>query len=580
MIQKIQKYMRGIVIGSSGWVLLGIYLAYEYTEYDDVTGLLGHIGDPNFPQVLFHIMIVLAPLMLMLLAYTIEKGMKLQQELNVSNEQLQQELFERKKAEEELILFRDLLDQSNDAIFVIDPEKNRFLDVNDTACTILGFTREELLNMRVKDIDKDWGDDSDFRGAVEGIRKKRHIVFEREVTRKDGTTFLVEMSVTFVHQKEMDYIVAVMRDITERKRAENNIRESEERYSKAAKIGHFGHWDWNFVEDRVIWSGEAYSIFGVDPDQFSPSYKDFVDLVYPDDKDHFESKIKASVSDNFPLDVEYRIIRPDGEMKYVHSVGNVRYDKKGKPTRLVGTIQDITERKSTEKALKRYSEDLKKSNRLKDLFIDIMRHDLLNPAGAAKNMIDLALKNETDPHKKEILEIVHNSTGRIIDLVENASILAALESGETLEFKETDLGKVLKKVANEMAHQAEEKNVKIKVPENGEFKAQANPLMQDVFTNLIGNAIKYGPENSEVVAKIEGNGSSWKISVADKGEGIPDEYKESIFDRFKRVKKEGVKGTGLGLAIAKKVVEAHKGRVWCEDNPKGGSVFIVVLPKK
>ncbi|MEE8357827.1 MAG: ATP-binding protein [Candidatus Hydrothermarchaeales archaeon] len=231
------------------------------------------------------------------------------------------------------------------------------------------------------------------------------------------------------------------------------------------------------------------------------------------------------------------------------------------------------------KAIEDANAELGESNSLKDLFIDIMRHDLLNPAGAARSMTDLALKNETNPEKKEILDIIHSSTGRVISLVENASILAVLESGEQLEFKETDLGDLLRKAAKEMKHQAEEKNVKTKMPIEGVFKAQANPLIYDVFLNLIGNAIKYGPENSEVVAKIKENGSSWKISVADNGEGIPDEYKKGVFDRFKRVKKEGVKGTGLGLAIVKRVVEVHEGRVWVEDNPKGGSVFYVEIPK-
>ncbi len=222
---------------------------------------------------------------------------------------------------------------------------------------------------------------------------------------------------------------------------------------------------------------------------------------------------------------------------------------------------------------------LKHSNQLKDLFIDIMRHDLLNPAGAARNMAKMVLEDEKDPNKKEPLQVILSSSNRIIEMIENASTLAKLESGEELEFEGRDLGDILKSVSMEMTPLADEKKMNIKITAKGEFKTLVTPLIYDVFSNLLSNAIKYGPENSDVIVGIEEDGSSWKISITDNGPGIPDKDKEAIFDRFKRIQKGEVRGSGLGLAIVKKIVEAHKGRVWVEDNPGGGSIFIVQLKK-
>ena len=223
--------------------------------------------------------------------------------------------------------------------------------------------------------------------------------------------------------------------------------------------------------------------------------------------------------------------------------------------------------------------ELKHSNRLKDLFIDIMRHDLFNPAGAVKNLADLILMDEEDPDKQEELELILYNANNIIDMIENASKLAMLESGEKLKFKNDNLGDILKGAVNDLTLQAEKKNTKIIVEVNGEFIARVSPLIYDVFLNLIDNAIKYGPEDSNINVSINQQNHSYSISVADRGEGIPDEFKESIFTRFKRVHKGGVKGTGLGLAIVKKVMDAHKGKVLVEDNPEGGTIIKVLLPK-
>jgi PAS domain S-box-containing protein len=130
-------------------------------------------------------------------------------------------IAERKEATERLGLFRSLIDGSNDAIFVIEPKWGRLLDVNNQACDGLAYTREELLGMTVKDIDESMHDDSAWQQQAEELRLKGDIVKENVHRRSDGTTFAVEMSLRLVEQEKADYIIAIARDITERKQAED-----------------------------------------------------------------------------------------------------------------------------------------------------------------------------------------------------------------------------------------------------------------------------------------------------------------------------------------------------------------------
>ena len=107
---------------------------------------------------------------------------------------------------------------------------------------------------------------------------------------------------------------------------------------------------------------------------------------------------------------------------------------------------------------------------------------------------------------------------------------------------------------------------------------EMNALAEEIFENLLDNAVKYSPEGSAVKVTVSREGKDWRVSVADRGPGIPDEHKESVFERFKRRDKKGVHGSGLGLAIARRVAVLHGGAAWVEDNPGGGSIFSVRLP--
>jgi signal transduction histidine kinase len=223
--------------------------------------------------------------------------------------------------------------------------------------------------------------------------------------------------------------------------------------------------------------------------------------------------------------------------------------------------------------------ELAKSNKLKDLFMDIMRHDLLNPAGVVRMNSQLALEAEKDAEKKKLLEPIERQSNRMIRMIENASILAKLESGEKIEFKEEDLGVMLKGSVEELGERVKEKGMIVKVFAEGKFPAVVNPLIQNVFSNFLSNAIKYSPEKTEVLVGIKEKGSDWLVYVEDRGEGIPAEYKKAVFDRFTRLEKGAIKGSGLGLAISKKITEAHNGKIWVRDHKGGGSVFYVLVPK-
>ncbi|MBW6471397.1 MAG: GAF domain-containing protein, partial [Methanosarcinaceae archaeon] len=232
------------------------------------------------------------------------------------------------------------------------------------------------------------------------------------------------------------------------------------------------------------------------------------------------------------------------------------------------------------KELQEYSGQLEKSNQLKDLFTDILRHDLLNPAGLVRGFTDVLLMKENDEKNKELLNKVHNNNEKLIDLIETASKFAKIESTEELEFERNDIGKIFKNVVENFTQPVIDKEMTIEFLADGEYFAKANTIIEDVFSNLLSNAIKYSPRGSRIIIDIQDADLKWRISVTDFGFGILDEDKPKLFQRFKRVDKKGVKGTGLGLAIVKRIVELHGGDVGIENNPAGqGSVFWVTIEK-
>ncbi len=248
------------------------------------------------------------------------------------------------------------------------------------------------------------------------------------------------------------------------------------------------------------------------------------------------------------------------------------------PGKMAAMFTDITARKLAKEALTRYAVELEESNNIKDLFTDIMRHDLLNPANVARTMAEIALQEEEDPNIKEVLTTIFDANERIVELIEDASLFASLNEEKKISLKKMDLTPVIKHAEGVVKPMAEKKNVTLDLNIERSHFAVANPVIYHVFYNLLSNAVKYSPNGSTISVVVEDVDAGLLASFSDSGIGVLDADKEAIFERFTRVDKGGVEGAGLGLAIVKRVVDGHGGRVWVEDNPGGGSIFKVLIP--
>jgi len=221
--------------------------------------------------------------------------------------------------------------------------------------------------------------------------------------------------------------------------------------------------------------------------------------------------------------------------------------------------------------------ELEDENIKRKVYVDILVHDLSNHLTPIEGYTDIL--SATCKGCEAEFKAVKRNCKRIREMISNVSVLSHLESEERLEFREMNLRAMVEKILEDFSRTIREKGMETRV-EGEEVKVEAHSIVEHIFSNLVSNAIKYSPEGSRVGVRIKPGDGRVRVEVVDRGEGVEDEHKELIFQRFSRGEKKGVKGTGLGLAIVRTIARMHSGRVWVEDTPGGGSTFVVELPRK
>ncbi len=290
-------------------------------------------------------------------------------------------------------------------------------------------------------------------------------------------------------------------------------------------------------------------------------------------------------------EAHFEKLRPGGLYLWIKAAP--LYNTQGQKIGAIETIRDISSHKHAEHALSEtaqklhatnhqledYTHKLEATNQLKELFIDILRHDLLNPLSVIDGFADLLLESPTNPDEQKAALAIKSSVIRLIEMIENATLYARLENVTDLPRITQNLENILMKAGQEIQPFLERKQIQLYYQEIHPLFIPTHPLIEQVFINLLSNAAKYSPVGRSIEVGLQQKPESYCVYVKDWGNGIADQDKSFIFDRFTRADRHGVKGSGLGLAIVKRITELHGGRVWVENNPEGGSIFFVELPK-
>ncbi|MFN3997667.1 PAS domain-containing protein [Algoriphagus sp.] len=384
----------------------------------------------------------------------------------------------------------------------------------------------------------------------------------------------------------------IIRDITQRKDSEKQIREFNERLRLISQASHDSIWDWNIETGDHYWGEGFNTLFGEEISGTHDNYNRWRDNIHPEDRDRVisvYSNVLASPSENF-FESEYRFIRKDGKLFHLLDRGTVLRDEKGKATRAVGAIQDITQRKSYEVSLKllngelaQTNSKLETSNKELEQFAYVASHDLQEPLRMISSFLGLIERKYANVLDEKGLQYIHFAVDGarrmkeiILDLLEFSRV--GNLSGEKKLSHTPDL---VKEVLILNGKLIDEKKAKIHVSTLPDIICHASTIIQ-LFQNLISNGLKYQAKDNIPEIWIEGeeNESEWKFSVRDNGIGIDPEFRDKIFVIFQRLHlKEQFSGSGIGLAICKKIVEFHGGKIWVESSLGAGSNFCFTIKK-
>ncbi|HSU76073.1 MAG TPA: PAS domain S-box protein [Burkholderiales bacterium] len=468
----------------------------------------------------------------------------------------------------------------------------KFIRANRRLCEILGYPEHELVGKTGRQISHP--DDLDVINA----QRKRlyageidHVRLEKRYLRKDGSTVWVAFSMVLERDAEgrPAYEIAIFDDITERKRAERALRESEERFRSLTQLSSDWYWEQDETFALRFMSQRMGEKTGLAASAFIGRKRWDQPALNLGDEDWARHRTQLERREPF-REFEMERANPAGGTRWVSVTGEPVYDENGKFRGYRGVGSDVTERKRAEAELRRAhdelakkAEELERSNAELEQFAYVASHDLQEPLRMVSSYTQLLARRYQDQLPAEAQEFMHftvDGAARMKQLIED--LLAYSRVGtKGKELVPVSLEAPLKRALTNLRTAIEESGATVSADALPTVDADEVQLAQ-VFQNLIGNALKFrGKAAPRIHVGAAEQAGEWQISIADNGIGIEPQYFERIFMLFQRLHAMGeYPGTGIGLAICKKVAERHGGRIWVSSTPGAGSTFHFTLPKK
>ncbi|MES2155063.1 MAG: PAS domain-containing protein [bacterium] len=498
--------------------------------------------------------------------------------------------------------YRALAENSPDLISRFDRTHKR-LYANRSAATARGVNREAMIGVRLEPKGMPGipaATVASLMACIDQVFASGALqVFEASAPTPAGPrVFETRVVPEFGDDGAVATVLVLSRDITARKEAEQAALESRSRIEEAQRIAHLGSWEWDLTTQRVTWSDEMYRLYGYEPRSFEVTFEKAMERVLPEDQVAIRADLAATLAKPAPtgLDlppVEYRVQLPDGQLRYLRGQGELHVDEAGKPSLVIGTVQDVTAVKAASEADRvafgrlLEIEQLREMDRFKTRILSTASHELNTPITPLKlqmHLLRTGAFGPLTPEQEKSVRILERNTDRLASLVSEILDVARLQSGHLkLHPQAIDLAQTVREAGDGFAEPARAAGVTLQVAVDGDLHATADPQrISQVLDNLLSNALKFTPKQGKIRVVAKRVAADVEVRVEDNGLGLEPPQIARLFQPFSQVHdptKVQRPGTGLGLYICKGIVTEHGGTMNVASAGQGkGSTFWFKVP--
>ena len=464
-------------------------------------------------------------------------------------------------------------------------EEGRFLEANDSFLRLCGCNRDQLIGRTSVELGL-WSGPDERRGVLDCLQNGQAVrELEGRIQPSAGEVRDVLWSLEPIQLDRQRCLLTLVQDITERKRSEARLRESEERFQLIARATNDTVWDWDLLRNQLWWNEGIHTVFGYTHGESHTDADWWDQHIHPEDRARVLASMHRVIDQRGRFwSAEYRFARADGTYAEVFDRAYVIHDSEGRAARMLGAVMDITERKRFLTELGMARDAAVEALRLKSEFLANISHEVRTPLNGIVGMTVLMQDTALDPEQRGYLQTIQSSTDSLLTIINDILDFSKIEAGkvhfETLDF---GLRSTVDSTIEILADRAQAKHIELITLIDGDvpdrFRGDPGRLRQ-VLTNLVVNALKF-TEHGEVVVQISrvsetDTGIIALFSIRDTGIGIPREAMPYLFEAFSQVdgsttRKHG--GTGLGLSISKQLVELMGGQIGVESTAGQGSTF-------
>jgi PAS domain S-box-containing protein len=406
-----------------------------------------------------------------------------------------------------------------------------------------------------------------------------------ELVRKDGSVVWLQVELTPWRgaASEIGGLIITSHDVTEMVEALERTERSEERLRLAMEIADIHVWELDYRRRELIKVGAEDTFFS-EPMTYETLYRNIWDTIDPRDLDRAMEQWGRHVEEGVPFRPEYRVKRTDG--KEVWAQGAVRFlqDGDGKPLRMIGALQNITERKASERALVDAKDEAESATRAKSAFLATMSHEIRTPLNGVLGMAQAMAMSDLAEHQRERLDVIRQSGESLLAILNDVLDLSKIEAGKLeLEQAEFDIAELSRGALAAFTATAQSKGLafelKVARGARGVYRGDSVRVRQILY-NLVSNALKF-TETGGVKVAVSRRNKRLVLSVADTGIGVAPDKLNGLFQKFEQADASTTRrygGTGLGLAICRDLAQLMDGVIRAESTPGAGATFTVELP--